>query len=121
VNLFDASALLCFVLDEDGAGTVERELLAGGACSAANWSELAQKIVAYDRDWMPVRSLLLSYDLTVEAVTRDDAERAARLWRRGSGLSLGDRLCLATAERLRAVVWTADTAWGTAPPVRQVR
>ena len=48
-------------------------------------------------------------------------ERAAALWRRGSGLSLADRLCLATAHRLSAVVWTADTAWGTGEPVRQVR
>ena len=57
----------------------------------------------------------------MEPVVVADAEAAARLWRRGSGLSLGDRLCLATAQRLGAVVWTADTARGTAEPVRQVR
>ena len=57
----------------------------------------------------------------MERVVIADAEAAARLWQRGSGLSLGDRLCLATAQRLSAVVWTADTAWGTADPVRQVR
>ena len=60
-------------------------------------------------------------ELAVEPVVSADAEAAARLWQRGSGLSLGDRLCLATAQRLGAVVWTADTAWGTVDPVRQVR
>jgi PIN domain nuclease of toxin-antitoxin system len=121
VNLFDSSALLCFLRGETGADVVERELLAGGACSAANWSEVAQKVAEREQDWRPARALLLSYDLVVEPVVTADAEAAARLWRRGSGLSLGDRLCLATAQRLDAVVWTADTAWGTADPVRQIR
>jgi ribonuclease VapC len=121
VNLFDSSALLCFLRGETGAEVVERELLAGGACSAANWSEVAQKVAEREQDWRPARALLLSYDLVVEPVVTADAEAAARLWRRGSGLSLGDRLCLATAQRLDAVVWTADTAWGTADPVRQIR
>jgi ribonuclease VapC len=59
--------------------------------------------------------------LAVEPVQADDAENAARLWRRGAGLSLADRLCLATAERLDAMVWTADTAWGSNGRVRQIR
>jgi len=49
------------------------------------------------------------------------AEWAAQRWRRGEGLSLADRLCMALGERLDAVVWTADEAWGTAGRVRQVR
>jgi ribonuclease VapC len=121
VNLFDASALLCFLKDETGAGVVERELLAGGACSAVNWSETAQKLVAHGQDWALARGVLLSYGLVVEPVSADDAERAAHLWRRGSGLSLADRIALATAHRLAATIWTADAAWGTDAPVRQVR
>ena len=121
MNVFDSSALLCFLRGEEGADVVERELLVGGACSAANWSEVAQQVAQREHDWRPARSLLLSYKLTVEPVVIADAEAAARLWQRGSVLSLGDRLCMATAQRLGAVVWTADTAWGTADPVRQVR
>ena len=121
MNLFDSSALLCFLRGEDGADVVERELLEGGACSAANWSEVAQKVAEREHDWRPARALLFSYGLTVEPVVVADAEAAARLWRRGSGLSLGDRLCLATAQRLDAVHTTADATWGTADPVRQVR
>jgi ribonuclease VapC len=121
VNLFDASALLCFLRDEAGAAVVERELLAGGACSAVNWSETAQKLVARGQDWALARGVLLSYGLVIEPVSADDAERAAHLWRHGSGLSLADRIALATAHRLAATIWTADTAWGTDAPVRQVR
>ncbi len=121
MNLFDASALLCFLKNEAGADVVERQLLAGGACSAVNWSETAQKLIAHGQDWALARGVLLSYGLVVEPVTADDAERAARLWRHGSGLSLADRIALVTAHRRAATVWTADTAWGTDPPVRQVR
>jgi ribonuclease VapC len=121
VNLFDASALLCFLLGETGADVVERELILGGACSAANWSEVAQKLLAHRQDWDQVQALLMSYPLQVEPVLRPDAELAARMWRRGSGLSLGDRLCLATAQRLGATVWTADLAWGSSKKVKQVR
>lgn len=121
MNLFDSSALLCFLQGEPGADVVERELERGGSCSAVNWSETAQKIGQHHRDWSLARGLLRSYDLTVESVTVDDAERAAALWRPGSGLSLADRVCLATAHRLGAIAWTADQQWGSAAPVRQVR
>jgi PIN domain nuclease of toxin-antitoxin system len=121
MNLFDASALFCFLQAEPGADVVEHELLAGGACSAANWSEVAQKVLAHQHDWGLARGLLLSYGLGVEPVLLADAERAATLWRRGAGLSLGDRLCMATAERLGAVVWTADAGWGSTEAIRQVR
>lgn len=121
MNLFDASALLCFLQGEAGADVVERELIVGGACSAANWSEVAQKLLSRGQDWPLSRGLLLSYSLRVESVTAVDAERAAALWRDGDGLSLGDRLCLATGRRLDATIWTADTAWGSSATVRQVR
>ena len=89
--------------------------------SAANGAEVAPAGAQRDHDWRPARALLLSYDLAIEPVTVADAEAAAHLWRRGGGPSLGDRLCLATARRLGAVVRTADSAWGGDDPVRQVR
>lgn len=121
MNLFDSSALLCFLQGERGADLVERELMSGGRVSAANWSETAQKVLVRHDDWDLVRGLLQSYGLVVEPVTETDAEHAARSWRAGSGLSLADRLCLATGHRLGAQVWTADLQWGDQPPVRQVR
>ncbi|MGH3383306.1 MAG: PIN domain-containing protein [Nocardioidaceae bacterium] len=121
MNLFDSSALLCFLQGETGADVVERELVVGDRCSAVNWSEIAQKIVARKRDWRLSRGLLLGYGLVVEPVEAADAERAAALWQSGTGLSIADRLCLATAERLGATVWTADAAWGSSENVIQIR
>jgi ribonuclease VapC len=121
VNVFDASALLTFLQGESGSPQVEEAMADGGACGAANWSEVAQKIRARGRNWDLARSLLISYGVKVEAVTLADAEWAARRWARGEGLSLADRLCLALGDRLDADIWTADKTWGTAERIHQVR
>ena len=120
MNVFDASALLTFLQGEQGAVQVEGALRAGGACGAANWSEVAQKIRAHGRNWDLSRSLLVSFGVQVEAVTVADAEWAARRWAPDEGLSLADRLCMALGDRLDAEIWTADHAWRTDGRIRQV-
>lgn len=116
----DASALLAFLQGEAGADRVEEEL-DGAIVGTANWSEVAQKVRAAGADWGVASGLLLSYDLSIEPVSREDAETAAAMWRRGSGLSLGDRLCLALAQRIEATVLTADRAWGESEHIVQLR
>jgi ribonuclease VapC len=121
VKVFDASALLAFLQGEDGASTVEAALESGGACGAANWSEIAQKIRAHGRNWDLSRSLMAVYGVEIEPVTGTDAEWAAQRWVRDEGLSLADRLCLALGDRLDADVFTADHTWGASGRIRQVR
>jgi ribonuclease VapC len=121
VNVLDASALLAFLQGESGADIVEGALAEESCCGAANWSEVAQRIVASGGDWSLARALLQTFDLVVEPVTEADAEWAAIRWRKGEGLSLGDRLCLAVGRRLDATVWTADKAWGKVKGVKQIR
>lgn len=119
--VLDASAILAFVQGEDGADVVEEALEMGAACGAANWSEVAQTVLAAERDWDLVRALLAGYEVRVEPVIGEDAEWAARRWRNGEGLSLADRLCLALAQRFDVDVLTADALWGSAGRVRQIR
>ena len=119
--VYDASALLAYLADEPGADVVEATLAEGGVCGAANWSEVAQKVRVRQGVWPLARALLIDHGLVVEPVSERDAERAAELWMAGSGLSLGDRLCLALGERLSATVLTADRAWGEQEGVRQIR
>ncbi|MDE0231702.1 MAG: PIN domain-containing protein [bacterium] len=119
--VLDASAILVFLQGERGAEAVEQALVDNSVCGAANWSEVAQKIMAGGREWSLARALLLSYGVRVEPVLAEDAEWAARRWRRGEGLSLADRLCLALAERTDLDVLTADRAWGSSGRVKQVR
>lgn len=111
MKVLDASALLAYLKGEDGSEAVREVLLHGAACSAANWSEVAQKIAQSGADWPTARALLRSFDVRIEAVLEADAEAAAAAWRAGSGLSLADRLCLALGARLGARVITADHEW----------
>jgi len=114
MTVLDASAVLAFLQEEPGADEVEGAL--PGACmSAANWSEVAQKVHSRGADWETARALLLGYGMLIEPVTAEDGERAARLWQRGTGLSLADRLSLALADRVNARVLTADKAWSGEP------
>lgn len=119
--VLDASAILAFMQGEDGADAVDDALADAPYCGAANWSEVAQRVIAAGGDWGLARALLASYDLQVEAVTAADAEWAAHRYRRGEGLSLADRLCMALGERLELPVLTADSAWGSSGRIVQIR
>jgi PIN domain nuclease of toxin-antitoxin system len=121
VTVLDASALLAFLQGKPGAELVEASLVGGAVCGAANWSEVAQKVIDAGVDWELAKALVESFEFRVEAVVAEDGEWAARRWRRGEGLSLGDRLCLALGERLDCDVLTADATWGDAGRVKQVR
>jgi ribonuclease VapC len=111
VRVFDSSALLALLRGEVGASVIHDYLDEPGACSAANWAEIAQKLPQLGVSWARGREALLSFNLTVEPVTMTDAENAAALWVAGSGLSLADRLCLALGNRLGAEIITCDSAW----------
>lgn len=60
MNLFDASALLVSLQDEPGVEVVEEQLSLGGAFSADNRSEVAQKVRASEDNWPLARALILS-------------------------------------------------------------
>lgn len=111
-SVVDASVVLAWLQDEPGADAAE-PMLIEGVIGAANWSEVLQKARRAGVDSEQVARLLTSFGLEVADVTQTDGERAAALWRRGSSLSLADRLCLAIAERLALPVATTDAAWRT--------
>ena len=77
--LLDASAVLAFLLDEDGAPVVDAALLDGAVCSAANWSEVAQKLRAADRNWSLSEALLDSYGATAGRWPAHAQPRARKL------------------------------------------
>jgi PIN domain nuclease of toxin-antitoxin system len=109
-TVVDASVILAWLQDEPGSAAAERYLMEG-IVGAANWSEVLQKSRQHGAPPEIVGRLLRSFGLEVVAVTEEDAELAAALWRRGSQLSLADRLCMALGLRLGLPVATTDGAW----------
>lgn len=109
-TVVDASVVLVWLQDEPGSDAAE-PLLMDGLIGAANWSEVVQKICQHGVDPEVAARLLNSFGLRVADVTQEDAEGAAGLWRRDTALSLGDRLCLALAQRVGLAAATADTSW----------
>ncbi|WP_423922633.1 type II toxin-antitoxin system VapC family toxin [Candidatus Poriferisodalis sp.] len=120
-SVLDASAILARLRREPGADNVERALISGACCGAANWSEVSQKIRTYGLSPAQARGLLDAYGFRIEPVTVGDAEWAAHRWRPRENLSLADRLCLALGERLDAQILTADRSWGDSDSVTQIR
>ena len=113
--VLDASAILALLYREPGADAVE-EVLDGAAVSAVNWSEVLQKLAQRGLDPASATvAALQELGMRIEPFTADDARRAAQLWDAGreTGLSLGDRACLALAHRLSVEAITADRAWKT--------
>lgn len=123
--VLDSSAVLAWLRNEPGA-TVVHPLLPVSIMSAANWSEIWQKMHQHGADAGRATSRLRTLGVRVEPLTEADAVTAASLWTRTrvAGLSLADRCCLALAARLDLTTVTADTAWAGLDidiPVRIIR
>ena len=114
LTVLDASAVLAFLQAEPGHDTV-RLALQDDRCivTAANQAEIIAKALDKGVDPVQLGALLADLPYTVIDVSANDG--AAAGWMRSStrriGLSLGDRMCLASAKRLNAKVLTADRAW----------
>ena len=110
--VFDASVILAHLNGETGAGRAAA-FLGDAVMCAVNYSEVVAKLVERGASVSVIRPALSLYGLQIVPFDEDLAERAGglRARTRAFGLSLGDRACLALAERLRLPVLTADRVW----------
>ena len=112
--VLDASALLAMLNEEPGGARVAN-IIASARISAINYAEV---VSYYVRAGMPHRDVDVMLDpLPLEIVSADKAlaTLAGRLRAvtAQAGLSLGDRFCLALAQRESLPAWTADKLWNT--------
>jgi PIN domain nuclease of toxin-antitoxin system len=118
--LLDASAILAFMSHEPGADRVRAVLLTGEAgVSAVNLHEVAAKLISRGMSSIDAEFQCRSMGLEVIAADEEVAFAAAGLvpLTRALGLSLGDRMCLATAMRDGAIAMTADRVWASMPDI----
>jgi PIN domain nuclease of toxin-antitoxin system len=114
LSVLDASALITLLFQEPGATSVADAIAEGAAASTVNLSEVAAVLVRRERDADRIMRDVTA-QVTVEPFTMEDALAAAALCAptRAIGLSLGDRACLALAQRLGVPALTADREWDT--------
>lgn len=118
--LLDASAILAFMSHETGADKVRTVIQTGRAgVTAVHISEVAAKLVYRGMSSADAEFQCRSMGLDILGVDEANAFDAAALvpFTQPLGLSLGDRICLATAARGAWVVMTADQAWASVPGV----
>jgi ribonuclease VapC len=110
--ILDASALLALLNKEAGYTEVEG-LLPDAAMSTVNLCEVAGKLIEKGGRSSVVRSILDGLGLHLIPFDRDIAYRTGELRKltAHAGLSLGDRACLATGQKLKVPVYTADRVW----------
>lgn len=116
--VLDASALLAYLNQEAGAEKVAEQMVGGGYISAVNLAEVYSKVTEWGQDAhlleeALVRQGLLGGVLEVVPFGPQDVQLVAALrpLTKAQGLSLGDRICLALAMRLRLPAITTDSAW----------
>ena len=115
--VLDASALLAVLFMETGHEEVTAALDGETIISAVNYSEVIARQMRLGASQQLAVSVLSGLDLKVVVWDQGLAEEAADLspLAKSHGLSLGDRICLATARHLRLPVLTADREWGKLP------
>lgn len=113
--ILDASAVLALLAGEPGSELVATILKNRCLMSSVNAAEVAAKLSEADVPENEIAHLFERLLIEVIPFERVDALRAGRMRpeTRSYGLSLGDRACLATAERLSLPVLTADSAWAS--------
>lgn len=111
----DSSAVLALMFREDGAQFVS-ERLPGALLSCVNLAEIIGRLS--DRGVSIAEAKRLTDKLELSVVAFDEAlavDTAALLAKgREHGLSLGDRACVALAQREGLPVLTGDREWASA-------
>jgi ribonuclease VapC len=110
--VLDASALLCLLNAEPGAGRVA-EALSRCVVSAVNLSEAIAKLAERGGAKARIEAAIGGLQLPIAAFDEEQAWLAGLLRpkTRHAGLSLGDRACLALGQSRNAIVLTCDSLW----------
>lgn len=110
--VLDASALLVLINQETGHEKIA-EYLSEGCMSTVNLSEVAAVLQTLKMPNKDIQSLLNSLVSNISVFDEQQAFLTAELRAitRDTGLSLGDRACLALGQHKNIPVITADKVW----------
>jgi PIN domain nuclease of toxin-antitoxin system len=122
VYVLDASLILANLNHERGGERLV-EFINDSVVSVVTYTEVVTRLLDQGMPFQTAEQSFAAFDLPRVPVTESLARRAAELrgGTRAYGLSLGDRICLATAESLRATAVTADRAWEALVPTMNIQ
>jgi ribonuclease VapC len=117
--IVDSSAVLAYLLDEEGRETAEEAIAARASILSVNLAEVMGRLVRDGADPAEAADVLLALPLIVVDLDAPLAIEAGSLiaQTRPFGLSLGGRACLALAKREGIPALTADRSWTQAAPL----
>lgn len=113
--ILDASAVLAFLLREQGQDRVMDVLATEPSMTTVNFAEVVTKYVLRG-SFAQAERLRAELPVVLVPVDEDLAVQAAMMAAEGKrfGLSMGDRMCLALARRTGLPALTADRTWSEA-------
>jgi PIN domain nuclease of toxin-antitoxin system len=111
------------VLNREGGADAVLVEIGNAAMSSVNYAEVASKLIDSGKDRQTAKEAIRSLGIRIVDFDEDLAERTGELrpLTRHRSLSLGDRACIALAERDGALVLTADHRWRDIIPTVQIR
>lgn len=109
--LLDASAVLAWLQEERGAEVVD-EVLDDSAIASVNAAEVLHKLVGQGASPEQASEILTRLAIPIVDFSSEHLRHVAR-FSGVSGLSLGDRTCLAVAEQMGVTAVTADQRWSS--------
>lgn len=110
--VLDASVILAAILGETGGDEVF-DRIEDAVVSAVNVAEVYTYAAVHHFPTDAIDAFFAETGIEIQAFAFDEAVATGRLASiiRKAGLSLGDRACLALAQRQKAEVLTADRPW----------
>lgn len=112
--VLDASAVLAFLNQETGADKVEQALLMPATCmSSVQFAEITAKLVSAGVPVAKIQEIMAELAIPIIGLDEKIAFESALLMplAKPLGLSLGDRVCLATSSAVGLPALTADKVW----------
>jgi PIN domain nuclease of toxin-antitoxin system len=112
--VLDSSAILADLHGEPG-GDITRAAMRGSVVSAVNYAEVVTKLIEKGASPPEAEEIAGQLDCAVIEIDQARAVRAGLLHAstRRTGVSLGDRFCLALGQELGWPVLTGDRRWKT--------
>jgi len=110
--VLDASALIAMLKQEKGAAKVSNAI-ASARMSAVNYAEVVSHFAFHGMPVASIDAMLDPLPIAIVPADQTTSKLAGRLRAvtASAGLSLGDRYCLALAQRDGLPAWTGDTHW----------